>query len=559
MHMVDYVAPLLPFAPKKLKSEVFNNIHTILLLCRPQQMADRFIKATRLNAGFLTLWLTVSLLLALLFWFLSIQQLPEKNIIRLWAIVETLLVIMTLCGFSNLVAISFTFLYVTYAISMLAQWLILSLCMMAFLRIFGYGIPNKWLRVSVVASLGLGILDIYFDSKAVLFSAGCICLQLVFIYVIIISWKRLKGAQWAIVVGLGFSVLFAAFVSVVTLTKTNSIVFSNVLVAYILQSGLLLSLPLSFLVYLVLRFKETLAEVQINAAAVVLVTEEKRALLADQNERLEQQVEARTTELKASQAQLIQKEKLASLGELTAGIAHEIQNPLNFVNNFSEVSTELIDELEDELDKGDTDEAKAIAGDIRQNLQKIHHHGGRASSIVKGMLEHSRTESGEKRPTDLNALADEYLKIAYHGLRAKNQSFNCELVTNFDPTPEPVNVAPQEIGRVLLNLYNNAFYAVHEQGARCKGQGMTYQPRIDVSTQRSELGVEIRVKDNGTGIPESVKAKIFQPFFTTKPTGEGTGLGLSLSYDIITKGHNGTLTVMSKKGEGTEFVITLPV
>ncbi|QMW04772.1 sensor histidine kinase [Spirosoma foliorum] len=290
-----------------------------------------------------------------------------------------------------------------------------------------------------------------------------------------------------------------------------------------------------------------------------------------QKEEIETQrdyLEDTLTELKSTQTQLIQKEKLASLGELTAGIAHEIQNPLNFVNNFAEVSTELIEELKEEVQAGNTDEVMAIADDLTRNLQKINHHGGRASSIVKGMLEHSRTESGEKRPTDLNALADEYLKIAYHGLRANDKSgstgrFNCELVTDFDSTLELVVVAPQEIGRVLLNLYNNAFYAVHQRQIAETRHALslpeTYQPTVWVSTKRISTGIEILVRDNGTGIPESVKAKIFQPFFTTKPTGEGTGLGLSLSYDIVTKGHGGIMAVETMEGEGSEFIIRLPI
>ncbi len=265
------------------------------------------------------------------------------------------------------------------------------------------------------------------------------------------------------------------------------------------------------------------------------------------------------TELRITQTQLIQKEKMASLGELTAGIAHEIQNPLNFVNNFSEVSAELVTELEEEQHKPDrdTDLEAELLGDLKQNLQKINHHGGRASAIVKGMLEHSRTGTGEKRPTNLNALADEYLKIAYHGLRAKEKDFNAELVTDFDPTMGQVEMMPQELGRVLLNLYNNAFYAVKEKQ---KTAPPDYQPAITVRTLalHGGNGAEIRVSDNGMGIPESVKAKIFQPFFTTKPTGEGTGLGLSLSYDIITKGHGGSLSVESQEGEGTIFVIQLP-
>ncbi len=270
-------------------------------------------------------------------------------------------------------------------------------------------------------------------------------------------------------------------------------------------------------------------------------------------------------ELKATQIQLIQKEKMASLGELTAGIAHEIQNPLNFVNNFSEVSAELVTELKEEREKGqpgvsgerDSVFEDQLLDDLQQNLQKIAHHGGRASTIVHGMLEHSRTNPGEKRPTNLNLLADEYLKIAYQGLRAKDKEFNAELVTEFGSDIGLIEVVPQEIGRVLLNLYNNAFYAVQQRdkGKECE---KTYQPTVTVSsTQRNGL-IEIRVGDNGTGIPNSVKAKIFQPFFTTKPAGEGTGLGLSLSYDIITKGHGGSLLVESNEGQGTEFLIQLP-
>ncbi len=269
------------------------------------------------------------------------------------------------------------------------------------------------------------------------------------------------------------------------------------------------------------------------------------------------------TELKDTQAQLVQREKMASLGELTAGIAHEIQNPLNFVNNFSEVSVELVKEIEEEREKGrdgvpgerDMTLEADLLSDLKNNLQKITHHGGRASAIVRGMLEHSRTGTGQRQLTNLNTLAEEYLKIAYHGLRAKDKSFNCELVTNFMPDVARVEVVPQELGRVLLNLYNNAFYAVQQ---RQKTAPPAYQPTVTVSTRQVNSKVEIHISDNGTGISDSVKAKIFQPFFTTKPTGEGTGLGLSLSYDIVTKGHKGSLQVESREGEGTEFVIKLP-
>jgi signal transduction histidine kinase len=264
-------------------------------------------------------------------------------------------------------------------------------------------------------------------------------------------------------------------------------------------------------------------------------------------------------DLKATQSQLIQSEKMASLGELTAGIAHEIQNPLNFVNNFSEVNTELIDELKAERSKvkAERDETleEELIADLAQNTEKIHHHGQRASGIVKGMLEHSRTGDGKKELTDINALADEYLRLAYHGLRAKDKSFNADFKTNFDATLPKLNVIPQDIGRVLLNLINNAFYAVDK---KAKSGVADYKPEVVISTKIMDDKIEISVKDNGPGIPDNIKDKIFQPFFTTKPTGQGTGLGLSLSYDIV-KAHGGELSVVTKNGEGSEFTIKLPV
>ena len=318
--------------------------------------------------------------------------------------------------------------------------------------------------------------------------------------------------------------------------------------------------------------------------------EEKRILEAQKNS-LEAQVAERTAELtnqkeelentleklKATQDQLIQSEKLASLGELTAGIAHEIQNPLNFVNNFAELSVELVRELNEELNKDTLDKelVKELMYDLTQNQEKINHHGKRASSIVKGMLEHSRKSTGVKMPTDINALADEYLRLSYHGLRAKDKDFNALMETHFETPLSKIDVIPQDIGRVLLNLFNNAFYA-GLQKAKLGING--YEPKVTLSTRflassfpkgiplegvggentEGEGFIEIRVKDNGTGMPDSVKAKVFQPFFTTKPTGQGTGLGLSISYDIITKGHGGTIEIETEEGEYTEFIIKLP-
>ncbi|MDB5231534.1 MAG: hypothetical protein JWN76_2339 [Chitinophagaceae bacterium] len=283
------------------------------------------------------------------------------------------------------------------------------------------------------------------------------------------------------------------------------------------------------------------------------------ALILYRNNRQKQKTNTvlKTTlaDLKSTQSQLVQSEKMASLGELTAGIAHEIQNPLNFVNNFSEVSMELADEMQKELDLGNKEEAMVIAADIKQNLTKIVHHGKRADAIVKGMLQHSRSSSGQKEMTDINALADEYLRLSYHGLRAKDKSFNAEMKTNWDSSLLNIEVVSQDVGRVILNLFTNAFYSVNEKSKR---SGKEYSPMVSVTTKQVGNKAEIRIKDNGNGIPQNVLNKIYQPFFTTKPTGEGTGLGLSLSYDIITKGHSGELNVETKEGEFAEFIITLP-
>ncbi len=321
--------------------------------------------------------------------------------------------------------------------------------------------------------------------------------------------------------------------------------------AYIIFVILLIAVIWAFIYY---RSLQLLKENRILEQKVHARTEE----VMQQKEEIETQrdgLEKTLVELKSTQKQLIQSEKMASLGELTAGIAHEIQNPLNFINNFSEVSRELIGELKEEVDRGDTDEVKLIASDIEQNLEKINHHGKRADAIVKGMLEHSRKSSGHKEMTDINALGDEYLRLAYHGMRAKDKTFGAARETDFDNKAGKINIIAQDIGRVLLNLFNNAFYAVAE---KAKTAGAGYQPTVTINTKRKEDKVIITVSDNGNGIPKNITDKIFQPFFTTKPTGQGTGLGLSLSYDIIAA-HEGGIKVDTQEGESTKFIISLPV
>lgn len=367
--------------------------------------------------------------------------------------------------------------------------------------------------------------------------------------------------------------VFAAIDTKSKLTGSPPYIFE---LSYVSIGFLIEALSLSYL--LTVRFdweKKSLEQERLKAQSLLLEqTRENERIIKEQNILLEHKVAERTNELiiekkkaeealsqlQSTQSQLIQKEKLASLGELTAGIAHEIQNPLNFVNNFSELSVELAKELKEERLKGKEERDEALENelveDLIQNQEKINLHGKRASSIVKGMLEHSRTATGERQLTDINQLADEYLRLSYHGLRAKNSSFNADYELIEDKTLAKVEVVPQEIGRVLLNIINNAFYAVHE---RAKPGKIPYQPKVTVITKVVDNYLELRVQDNGTGIPEAIKSKIFQPFFTTKPTGEGTGLGLSLSYDIVVKGHGGTLEAESEEGEGTTFILRLPL
>jgi ligand-binding sensor domain-containing protein/signal transduction histidine kinase len=319
---------------------------------------------------------------------------------------------------------------------------------------------------------------------------------------------------------------------------------------------LLYAVTLVSVIVLIFRWnnKRIISQKHVLEQKVALATAEIR----QEKENVEAQkklVEGTLKDLKSTQAQLIQAEKMASLGELTAGIAHEIQNPLNFVNNFSELSRDLIKEMNDELARGELEEARFIAADIEQNLEKIHHHGKRAESIVSGMLEHSRTSSGQKVPTDINKLTDEFLRLAYHGIRAKNKKFSSGIHTDFDPSLEKIDIIPQDMGRVILNLVTNAFHAV---GERANEDIEGYKPEVSASTRRLTDSVELIIRDNGNGIPDRIRGKIFQPFFTTKPTGQGTGLGLSLSYDIV-KAHGGEIVVETNAGTGTSFKVIIPV
>lgn len=376
-------------------------------------------------------------------------------------------------------------------------------------------------------------------------------------------YRKKKGARLLAAGAVFFLLSFSLFVLTAFLSPGNQFLINLLFAIAVLSIPLATSVYLGFeFGFLNLSLKQKLTEVSELSRKNLAQEKEQQQLLAHQNETLEKQVVERTlaltqslNELKATQAQLVQSEKMASLGELTAGIAHEIQNPLNFVNNFSEVNAELIAEMKDALAKGDMEEARAIADDILQNSAKINHHGKRADAIVKGMLQHSRSSSAVKEPTDINKLADEYLRLAYHGLRAKDKSFNAVLKTGYDESIGRLNINPQDIGRVILNLITNAFYATSE---KTKAGRAGYEPTVAVSTKKQGDNIFISVKDNGNGIPQKIQDKIFQPFFTTKPTGQGTGLGLSLSYDII-KAHGGEISLFSEEGKFTEFVIILPL
>lgn len=364
----------------------------------------------------------------------------------------------------------------------------------------------------------------------------------------------------ALFFSIGFSFLFAGILCVILMLlgvlPKNDFTFKYALPTGSALEVIMLAFALANMINVLRRENEE------KQARIIHQFEENQQLQITLNRELEQKVEERTQELnqslnqlRSTQDQLIMREKMASLGELTAGVAHEIQNPLNFVNNFSEINTELVEEIQQELNKGDLTEASFILEDLKQNMKRITAHGGRANAIVKGMLEHSRMGTAEKRMTNINNLAEEYLMIVFQGLRSKDVLFSAELRRDFDPTIQPTELAPQEIGQVLLNIYGNAFYAIKEKARQAQ---TGYQPQLSVRTFLEKNRLVLQIRDNGIGIPADILNKIYQPFFTTKPTGQGTGLGLYLAYDIITKGHAGELRVQTEQGLYTEFTISLP-
>ena len=562
IHFVSYLSP---FPPHHLKYQL--NSNDLLTIFGPNPFINT-IKFLSVAQSFINTWMVVCATLSLLFWLLAFQNPREKNLVWI-ALCTTLYTVFTFAvnksGFG--IGLHYTSAYVYSEISFVSMSLLFIFIPFLLTRVFKRKTGSK-LGILLVALFLLNFFRPFFDISILLHQliwiVTILILLIICLYYIISSWKKLQGAQWAIVVGLFFS-LFTFFAGLIYAYLTG--ITSQYFTLFLLTC-FILSFPISLLVYVSMRFKEIIQEVRLNADKVVQLSEEKRVQAENQQQILQEEVNRQTAEirqtldnLKATQKQLIQSEKMASLGELTAGIAHEIQNPLNFVNNFSEVNSEMIDELKNGLATGNLQLANELADDIKSNEQKINHHGKRADAIVKSMLEHSRTSTGVKEPTDINKLADEYLRLAYHGLRAKDKHFNVEIKTHFDENIGKINLVSQDIGRVLLNLFNNAFYACAERSRSTANQQksnnlISYEPSVSVATKKSGNSVLITVRDNGSGIPENIRGKIFQPFFTTKPTGSGTGLGLSLSYDII-KAHDGEIKVESKEGEGTTFIIEL--
>ena len=561
VHFVDYISPLLP---SKLKSQAtiigaeLHGLRSLIMLNGPK-FNSVVLKDSKEKALYRSIWVSVTSILALLFWLLAVQRPAEKKTLLLIAAYSSFSALSNLTRFFYTSPdVSFQTYWVSYLLFNLFTWLVFVFTLLIVIHILKFEISRavKWF-ITIFSILGAG--TVFFPFFLGFLYSATILSCLIYGYIIIFSLKKLQGAQWSIVVGLSLSLLFAVTFSLSNMKTTYNVNSNN---WRILLTCFYFSFPFSLIVYVSLRFREILWEVKENAEKVVKMTREREELAVRQQKVLEEEVARQTAELrsalenlKATQSQLIQSEKMASLGELTAGIAHEIQNPLNFVNNFSEVNKELLAEMKDEMNKGNIDDAKAIADDVIDNQEKINYHGKRADAIVKGMLQHSRSSSGVKEPTNINALADEYLRLAYHGLRAKDKSLNATMKTDFDEAIGNVSIIPQDIGRVILNLITNAFYAVDEKK---KQQAVGYEPTVSVSTKKINGKFEISVKDNGSGIPQKVLDKIFQPFFTTKPTGQGTGLGLSLAYDII-KAHGGEIEVETKEGEGTEFIIQLPL
>lgn len=541
-----------PISPDDLKTGKYDpNFRRVLMLTNQHyhEFYMNYWVGTALNDG---LAISVTTILTILFLIIFLLNPTEKNI-KNFSIGSSFLAILSigLCMNSreNTTYWSYFFFDITNGISAI---LFISFVPYILARVF-----EKKIKKIVLILLVIAVLIIFggmLYKNQLMFIFGSIIPIIISAYYLLSNIKDLNRAKWSVVLGFLLSLCFLIiYIFAATVSLQSQMIF---VLIYTLAP------PLGMMGYVAFRFREMISEVRINSQKIIQLSEEKRLHALNQQKILEEKVEQRTHDLKntlenlkSTQTQLIQAEKMASLGELTAGIAHEIQNPLNFVNNFAEVSKELLEEMKSELEQDNSDEAQEIANDVIQNLDKIVHHGKRADSIVKGMLQHSRTNTGIAELTDINSLADEYLQLAYHGLRAKDKTFNVTIEKHLDSSVGKIKIVPQDIGRVFLNLIMNAFYAISEKKKEVLNG---FSPTLTLRTRNDNNLIIIEITDNGNGIPEHIKDKIFQPFFTTKPTGSGTGLGLSLSYDII-KAHGGTITVKTESGKGTTFLLTIPI
>ena len=554
------------FSPKRFIT-LFNTNQSIgLTLKSSNQSFTDFASSTGLQFSLLTGIVAMYLTLGLfcLYFFISFHK--EKSYLFMainsfGQAISLLLYCLLFSVINSLTTASFIFILANTISS-----ICLVFALNAFYLFFNTSKPSYYKVFLIYVALAIPVSFIGYTSARLTIAIFGTLLTLGVLHATIKAVFNQRSGAWIILVGLSISFLCG-------IANVYSVLSDKLVQAGFYAAMIFTTVPVFMTFFIAgefarvgLALQKRVIEVKELSDKTIVQEQEKQQILATQNEKLETEVEHRTAqlnkslqELKSTQAQLIQSEKMASLGELTAGIAHEIQNPLNFVNNFSEVNREMLEELKAERLKPNAERDEALEedliNDVIDNEAKINHHGKRADAIVKGMLQHSRSSTGVKEPADINALADEYLRLSYHGLRAKDKNFNAEMKTDFDQSISNINIIPQDIGRVLLNLYNNAFYAVNQQKS---GNHISYNPTVSVSTKKSGNIVIITVSDNGNGIPQNIVDKIFQPFFTTKPTGQGTGLGLSLSYEII-KSYGGEIKVTSEKGEGSEFVIQLPI
>lgn len=541
-----------PITSNQLKTGRYDpNFRRVLMLTN-QNYHEYYMKYWIETAFYDGLAISVTMVLTLLFLIIFFLNPTEKSV-KNFAIGSSFLAVLSiglwLNSRENTSHWSYIFFDTTNGISAI---LFISFVPCILAKVFDKKITRIVLILLVIAMLIIFSGMLYKNQLVFIF--GSTIPILISAYYLLSNINNLNRAKSSIVFGFSLSLVFLiTYIFAATISLQYQMIF---VVIYTLAP------PLGMMGYVAFRFREMITEVRINSDKVLQLSEEKRIHAQNQQKILEEKVEQRTQDLKntlenlkSTQAQLIQSEKMASLGELTAGIAHEIQNPLNFVTNFAEVSKELLDEMKFELDDNHHDEATEIAQDVIHNMEKIVHHGKRADSIVKGMLQHSRSNTGLSELTDINHLAEEYLQLAYHGLRAKDKTFNTTIERHFDTSITKTKIVPQDIGRVFLNLIMNAFYSMSEKKNELNND---FSPVLVFRTKNEGALILIEITDNGNGIPEHIKDKIFQPFFTTKPTGAGTGLGLSLSYDIITA-HGGSITVNTQLGIGTTFMITIPI